>query len=92
MRSTAKGLILLVLVVVVFALTFTAATIPVKTAKTSPDASPVAATEGATGGLTDSAVTFVSQSSLVLPPEAVDWVLSTRGYGANTSQGSEAHK
>jgi len=88
MRLTAKGMILLVLGVVVFALTFAAATIPVKRA----EASSVAATKGVTGGLTNSAVTFVSQSSLVLPPEAVDWVLSNRGYGANTSQGSEAHK
>jgi hypothetical protein len=91
MSSTAKGLILLVLVVLVFALTFTAATIPVKTAKISSIASPVPETKAVTGTLTDRAVTFMSESSLVLPPAAVDWVLSTRRYDSNASQGAEVH-
>ena len=46
----------------------------------STSALPVVNPEFVTGSLADNAVTFLSQSALVLPRESVDWVQAARGY------------
>jgi hypothetical protein len=76
--TTADPLLLVAAVILLLVGTFTAAVPDKKVA-----ALPVAETRAVAHTLTDNAVTYVSRSSLVLPPAAVEWVLSARGYDAN---------
>jgi hypothetical protein len=67
-------LALMTLIGLLAVITFTAL-VPGKTV-----AFQVADPEFVSGNLTDNAVTFLSQSALVLPRESVDWVRAARGY------------
>jgi hypothetical protein len=76
----ANRLVVLVLITLFFVVTFVA----VMSGKTS-HASPIkGADAGAASISIDNAVTFISKSAFALPPEAVEWIISARGYDGPT--------
>ena len=78
--------ICLILVAVFCALIF----VPVTPGSTR--ASLIAKTEVVAGSFTDSAVTFISQSALVFPSEAVSWVQQKYDLNGTTDTRDEAQR